>query len=370
MRNLLAYLPPYFSRMSQAVTLASSPPSRLTAAPRAPSWSLREVWVRWASIIGLTTFFVLVQADKQNHPLWQVWSMLFLRIATSWNGNAWLIFYLRRRLPGYENTMRRVLLAVGLSVTFTVLTNFPLTWLTRATLKPDLVFWPAYWKSLLGCLGFVVLATSLYESVFFFYEWRHTARQAAGFARESAVARFEALKQQVDPHFLFNSLNSLAGLVGDNEPAQEFLGSLASVYRYVLLSKDHATVPLSQEMAFVDDYLNLTAIRFGAAVQVVIDLAPEALRQHVPPLVVQLLVENALKHNAISQQSPLRITIHAAGDVLSIRNSRHRKTVLAQPTRQGLQNIVARYQFITDRPVLIAPSEGEFEVRLPLLPAA
>ncbi|RZK91955.1 MAG: histidine kinase [Hymenobacter sp.] len=303
-------------------------------------------------------------------PRWQVWGMLLLRIATSWNGNALLFFYLRRRLPGYENTLRRVLLAIGLSVAFTVLTNFPLTWLTRATLEPSLAYWPAYWKSLLGCLRFVVLATSLYESVYFFYEWRHTARQAAGFARESAVARFEALKQQVDPHFLFNSLNTLAGLVGDNEPAQEFLGSLASVYRYVLLSKDHATVPLSQEMAFVDDYLNLTAIRFGSAVQVAIHLAPDALRQHVPPLVVQLLIENALKHNAISEKSPLLLTIHAAGDVLSVRNSLHHKTVLAQPTRQGLQNIVARYQFITDRPVLITPREREFEVCLPLLPAA
>lgn len=367
--NLLAYLPPSFLRMSQATPLASPSPSQL-AASRVSAWSLREVWVRWTSIIGLTTFFVLVQADWHHQPRWQVWGMLFLRIATSWNGNAWLIFCLRRRLPGYENTMRRVLLAVGLSVAFTVLTNFPLTWLTRATLEPNLAFWPAYWKSLLGCLGFVVLATSLYESVFFFYEWRHTAQQAAGFERESAVARFEALKQQVDPHFLFNSLNTLAGLVGDNEPAQEFLGSLASVYRYVLLSKEHATVPLSQEMAFVDNYLHLTAIRFGTAVQVAIDLPPDALRQHVPPLVVQLLVENALKHNAISEKTPLRLTIHAAGDVLSIRNTLHHKTVLAQPTRQGLQNIVARYQFITDRPVFIAPSDGAFEVRLPLLPAA
>ncbi|MFD1470433.1 sensor histidine kinase [Hymenobacter caeli] len=356
--------------MRQAVPIASSAPSWLPAALRGPSWSLREVWVRWASIIGLTTFFVVAQADWHGLPRWQVWSMLLLRIATSWNGNALLFFYLRRRLPGYENTMRRVLLAVGLSVAFTVLTNFPLTWLTRSTLEPGLAFWPAYWKSLLGCLRFVVLATSLYESVYFFHQWRHTARQAAGFARESAVARFEALKQQVDPHFLFNSLNSLAGLVGDNEPAQEFLGSLASVYRYVLLSKDHATVPLSQEMDFVADYLNLTAVRFGAAVQVVIHLAPEALRQHVPPLVVQLLVENALKHNAISEKSPLRITIRAAGDVLRVCNSRHHKTVLAQTSRQGLQNIVARYQFITDRPVGIDPRETEFEVCLPLLPAA
>lgn len=368
--NLLAYLPPNLLRMSQATPLASPFPSQLLAAPRAPAWSLREVWVRWASIIGLTSFFVLVQTDWHGVSRWQVWGMLFLRIATSWNGNALLFFYLRRRLPGYENTMRRVLLAIGLSVAFTVLTNFPLTWLTRTTLEPNLAYWPAYWKSLLGCLRFVVLATSLYESVYFFHKWRHTALQAAGFERESAVARFEALKQQVDPHFLFNSLNTLAGLVGDNEPAQEFLGSLASVYRYVLLSKDHATVPLSQEMAFVDDYLHLTAIRFGAAVRVAIHLAPDASRQHVPPLVVQLLIENALKHNAISAKAPLLLTIHAAGDVLSVRNSLHRKTVLAQPTRQGLQNIVARYQFITDRPVLIASGETEFEVRLPLLPAA
>ena len=148
------------------------------------------------------------------------------------------------------------------------------------------------------------------------------------------------------------------------------MGNLAGVYRYVLLSKDSATVPLSQEITFVEAYLYLTHIRFGATIQVVLDLAPAALRLHVPPLVVQLLVENALKHNAVRRQNPLRITIQAAGNELRVTNTRHPKTSLENSTKLGLPNIVSRYQFLTDRPVVVVSQGHEFAVTLPLLAAA
>ncbi|GAA4492662.1 hypothetical protein GCM10023172_00130 [Hymenobacter ginsengisoli] len=210
---------------------------------------------------------------------------------------------------------------------------------------------------------------SVYGSGYFFYEWRKTFIRSAELEREGAISQLEALKQQVDPHFLFNSLNTMAALIGDNAPAQDFLGSLASVYRYVLLSKDHSTVPLSQEMTFAEEYLYLNRIRFGEGIQVSRDIAPAALRRHVPPLAVQLLLENALKHNAFDRDAPLRICIRAGEDVLRVTNNVQPKTMLESSTRQGLRNLVNRFRLLTDRPVDIVHGDDEFAVTLPLLPA-
>jgi LytS/YehU family sensor histidine kinase len=240
-------------------------------------------------------------------------------------------------------------------------------WLEVRFERPGAAFMPTYWHDLRLSLVMTLLITNVYESIYFFHEWRNNVMRAAALERENAVSRLEALKQQVDPHFLFNSLNTMAALIGDNEPAQEFLGALAGVYRYILLSKQSATVTLGEEMTFVDAYLYLNTIRFGSKIVVEKDVAPEMLSLRVPPVVVQMLVENAIKHNAVSRRTPLRITIQAAGQVLRVTNTVHPKAVPEQSTHQGLPNIISRFQLLTTRHVLIENRGHEFEVALPLL---
>ena len=339
------------------------------AAPNAAAWQLREVWLRWAGVGVVTLVLASFVEARGTLPAWRHWLLTLGITAAYWQGSTALFFRLRRRYPEPKETARRVALQVLLAASFVGVGSLGIAWLNIHLREIPLPYWRSYQRAYWFGLFATVFINSIYESVYFFLDWQASLVRAAAFERESAISRLEALKQQVDPHFLFNSLNTMAALIGDNGPAQDFLGSLADVYRYVLLSKDNSTVPLSQELAFVDAYLYLNAIRFGDNLQVVKEINAEALPLHVPPIAVQLLIENAIKHNAISRQAPLRITIRAAEGVLSVTNTIHRKTILEKSTKQGLQNIVNRFQFLTDRQLLIENRGSEFEVVLPLLPA-
>lgn len=184
----------------------------------------------------------------------------------------------------------------------------------------------------------------------------------------TASAQFESLKSQIDPHFLFNSLNVLSSLIEENpESAQRFTTSLSKVYRYVLEQKDKELVSVEEELSFARTYMNLLQMRFENSLfyelpQTAID--PEA---KVVPLALQLLLENTVKHNITSAQKPLRIRIFADGDYLAIENNFQKKEVLQDREGVGLQNIASRYGIITGRKVLVEQTDQTFTVRIPML---
>jgi LytS/YehU family sensor histidine kinase len=184
----------------------------------------------------------------------------------------------------------------------------------------------------------------------------------------TASAKFETLKNQIDPHFLFNSLNVLSSLIEENpENAQRFTTSLSKVYRYVLEQKDKDLVSIEEELAFAKTYMNLLQMRFENSLtyEVIIDtIQPEA---KVVPLSLQLLLENAVKHNVISEQKPLHIKIYIDNDVLVIQNNYQKKSVLQDGQGVGIQNIISRYDIITDRKVTIEQNENTYAVKLPIL---
>jgi hypothetical protein len=184
----------------------------------------------------------------------------------------------------------------------------------------------------------------------------------------TASAKFETLKNQIDPHFLFNSLNVLSSLIEENpENAQRFTTSLSKVYRYVLEQKDKDLVPIEEELAFAKTYMNLLQMRFENSLtyEVLINnIQPEA---KMVPLSLQLLLENAVKHNVISEQKPLHIQIYIENDSLVIQNNFQKKAVLQDGQGVGIQNIISRYHIITNRKVTIEQNEETFTVKLPIL---
>lgn len=184
----------------------------------------------------------------------------------------------------------------------------------------------------------------------------------------TASAKFESLKNQIDPHFLFNSLNVLSSLIEENpKNAQHFTTSLSKVYRYVLEQKDKDLVPIEEELAFAKTYINLLQMRFENSLtyEVLIEnVNPEA---KVVPLSLQLLLENAVKHNIISEQKPLQIKIFIENNDLIIQNNFQKKAVLQDGQGVGIQNIISRYHIITDRKVTIEQNEHTFTVKLPIL---
>jgi len=184
----------------------------------------------------------------------------------------------------------------------------------------------------------------------------------------TANAKFESLKNQIDPHFLFNSLNVLSSLIEENpENAQRFTTSLSKIYRYVLEQKDKELVTVEEELAFAKTYMNLLKMRFENSLFYELPETIPNPEAKVVPLSLQLLLENTVKHNVISEQKPLNIRICIDGDYLVIQNDYQKKEVLQDRRGVGLQNIINRYGIITDRKVLIEQNEQTFTVKIPIL---
>lgn len=184
----------------------------------------------------------------------------------------------------------------------------------------------------------------------------------------TASAKFESLKNQIDPHFLFNSLNVLSSLIEENpENAQRFTTSLSKIYRYVLEQKDKELVSVEEELSFAKTYMNLLKMRFENSLFYELPETVANPEARVVPLSLQLLLENTVKHNVVSEQRPLHIKIFIENDYLVIRNDFQKKEVLQHRQGVGLQNIISRYNIITRRKVLIEQDGHYFSVSIPIL---
>jgi hypothetical protein len=201
----------------------------------------------------------------------------------------------------------------------------------------------------------------------FLLQWRHSAIEAERYQKESMQATYESLKSQVNPHFLFNSLNALTNLVyEDQDKAAKFIKQLSEVYRYVLDTRDREVVPLQDELKFLEAYAFLQQIRFGDKLSVKISITD--LRFQVAPLALQMLIENAVKHNEVSEEKPLSITVSQKENVLVVENNLQKRVRLGEETSgMGLENITKRYRFLTNKPVVVEENNETFRVTLPLM---
>ncbi len=202
------------------------------------------------------------------------------------------------------------------------------------------------------------------EGAFLFAKWKQSLLEQERLRQENLVARVESLKKQLDPHFLFNSLSVLSGVVyKDPLLADQFITKLSQVYRYVLEHNDENQVPFSKEIAMVKAYCFLLNVRFYN--QVILDVQPCETSFYVLPMSIQLLVENAVKHNRISQNHPLLLRIYSAENILWVENSLNLKEVKEVSTGIGLKNLEARYKYITGKPIIIENNKEVFRVGLP-----
>ncbi len=186
---------------------------------------------------------------------------------------------------------------------------------------------------------------------------------------ENLLIRYETLENQLDPHFLFNSLNTLSGLIGtDDDKAQEYLMQLASTYRYTI--QQNKLVPLADELSFTNAYLYMMNIRYGDNLTVVQHLDGVQSGYYVVPISVQLLLENAIKHNVVSNRHPLTVTIEAIGqDTLRVRNPLCAKEEDTTTEGIGLSNLDKRYELIAGEHISVSNDGTEFCVDIPLVPA-
>jgi LytS/YehU family sensor histidine kinase len=232
--------------------------------------------------------------------------------------------------------------------------------------------WNVIWQSSLIILVCVIFITHVYETVFLVKETESEMIRNEQLERAKVEAELEALKNQIDPHFIFNSLNTLSHMIEDKPiKAKQFNDNLAEVYRYILQNKARDLVLLKEEMSFLQNYFALLKIRFETAVQMQVLVDEGKTDQYlIPPISLQILVENAIKHNEFSEKLPLTIEIKLANDELTITNPIRRKTLRKPSSKIGLQNLKERYRLITHKEIVIMDVENDFIVTLPVLKIA
>lgn len=209
---------------------------------------------------------------------------------------------------------------------------------------------------------------AVYTGEYFFRRWKTALLEAEALKRAAISSQFEALKAQLDPHFLFNNLNTLVTIIEeDPRLAVRFVEKLAVVYRYVLQHRGLDTVPLRAELDFSEAYLFLARLRFGDNLRVRFNLNGAADEARIPPLTLQILLENALKHNVVSAEKPLDIVLEEVDDRLVVRNKFQPKSSREPSTGLGLQNIADRYRHLGAAAPEVAQTGVEFVVKLPLL---
>ncbi len=213
-----------------------------------------------------------------------------------------------------------------------------------------------------------VIINLIFMLIYFYKEIAERKITASQFVAKTETARYESLKSQLDPHFLFNSLNVLTSLIGENPAlAEKFSTKLSKVYRYVLEQKSKDLIPLQEELDFARTYMDLLKMRFEAAIVFEIPESTSHDDLKIVPLSLQILLENAVKHNVISDDSPLVIKIFEDRGSLVVQNSLNKKNSLDRSTKIGLKNITDRYALITKRNVVIREENDNFTVSLPLL---
>ncbi|NLP57960.1 2TM domain-containing protein [Lutibacter sp. B1] len=267
--------------------------------------------------------------------------------------------------------VKRILVGFFGSIVITLADLFVLRLLTavyydRVTFKEFIV--EESYKNYTFGLWITLTIVTVYHFIYYYNEYqKRKVKDSQKFAKQES-AKFESLKNQLDPHFLFNSLNVLTSLIGENpQQAEKFTTKLSKIYRYVLEQRDKDLTLLEDELQFAKSYMELLKMRFEDAVIFTIPETVSNPELKILPLSLQLLLENAVKHNVITSQNPLIITIYEDDGFLVVENNINPKGFVEKSTKVGLQNIKHRYSLITKRAVEITDYNKIFKVKLPLL---
>ncbi|GAB3697079.1 hypothetical protein GCM10027592_20870 [Spirosoma flavus] len=234
--------------------------------------------------------------------------------------------------------------------------------------SPDVL---AYMKRANNVLSIVIMLSAFYLTINLraFQQLKDVQLKAERLEKEALLSQFEALKHQLSPHFLFNSLSILTSLIHEDvDLSEQFIKRLSKAYRYILDQRNQDLVLLKTELDFIKAYTFLLQIRFENKFEVIIDVSQESqLQCRIAPLTLQLLVENAVKHNRMSLQERLMVRIYTQDDWLVVENPVQPRDQPEPSTGVGLQNIKNRYALLTDRTIHYGEESGSFIVKIPLL---
>lgn len=294
--------------------------------------------------------------------------LYFLFFNLNTEGSLFFDRYLNKRIPWFHFPKRRFFIQLGFIVLWAFVTiGIPFIVWYYVNGK-SLAYPPASVIIFIGSFVFLFGIIGISMTVNFFRHWKESLLEAEHLKQEKLKADYRALQNQVNPHFLFNSLNVLISEIrNDPKKAENYTHKLSKVYRYVLQSKNQELISLQKELDFIHSYIYLHKVRVGEALTFLIDINKDAITKALPPLSLQLLVENAIKHNVVTEDEPLTICIkNLDEETLVVENNLNPKKT-SESTNIGLENIKARYAILGTRKPEISIKNDKFIVTIPLL---
>ena len=274
-----------------------------------------------------------------------------------------------REITWEENVLKRFLVQLGIDLPFVIIIILGSRAVFHA-LRGNQGGFHINEEFLMVATGavFIYFFVLIELGYFFLVRWRRSLSEIERFRKENVEFQLGMLKTQVNPHFLFNSLNTLSSLIHSNpDTADRFVRQLSRVYRNVLSSKDREKITVSEELQLLEAYMELMHLRFGESLIFDINLKSSNLEQHIAPLTFQMLTENAVKHNISEHDRPLRVEIFTEGCYIVVRNNLQKKITSQETSKIGLKNISNRYLFLSDKEIEVDESEEYFTVKVPLL---
>jgi len=324
-------------------------------------------------IVGIAISFLLdfiVGAKPHTHNrFFDFFTSVFITFAV-WEGNLRIDHWMNLKFPWVSKPGKRILVHLPVIILYSAVLiyfamqgfnsyvcNFP-----EATKNSFMIV-----AVIIGVMvSLIILPIEIGTQ--FFSNWKASLIEIEHHKTEVVQAQLQNLKNQINPHFLFNNMSVLSSLVyKDQDKAVDFINQLSKVYRYLLDNKDRELVTLEDELTFIRSYTYLLQIRFDTNIKFDIAVENSALQKLVPPMAIQILVENAIKHNEISEELPLTVSIKNIDDVLVVTNNLQLRTNTEPSSKTGLKNIKDRYHYFTDKPIEVLESTQTFVVKIPLL---
>jgi hypothetical protein len=333
---------------------------------------------RWMRVIGLLLLGVAIPRfallfDKltwgdANYWLGSTWFMLVA--VAIWESNRLLALQLRTHLDWLVQPFWKLAIFTAATIGCTLPLTIGGVWLWLQFIRSPypILDWLATIRTIAtNNIVTVLFLLHAYETLFLIRERRGDRRRMENLERARLQAELDGMKSQLAPHFLFNCLNTLTALIERDPPAAaEFNTHLADVTRYLLAHKDHDLVPLADEITFLRSYVRLMELRYPHSLQIALPEVDDSDPRRIPPASLQLLIENAIKHNRLSADEPLAIDVALESDAIRIANPIRRKNMLAPGTGTGLANLRERVALLTPGSLDVRSDDSQFEVRLPL----
>jgi sensor histidine kinase YesM len=343
--------------------------------PELPEVELNDKTIR---LIGIPFFGIVIpnvtgifgDLTYRDGKYWAGYIFFILLAAIIWQGNRYLMFRTRKRFTWFDKPIEKLILLFMNNIFYT--TPLTIAWICMwyRWAGFDFIHWDTILVVALVNVICVLFVIHVYETVFMVKEQQSEQVKNAELSRAKAEAELEALKNQIDPHFMFNSLNSLSYLIStDTSKAILFTENLADVYRYILAQKERTLVLLEDEFNFMEKYAALLKLRFGQALNIQKSFNGTTTKEYlIPPISAFVALENAVKHNEISERDPLLVSLSITNGILTISNKIQPKRSIQHSSKIGLKNLDERFKIITGKGIYTGNENGNFNVALPLIP--